>query len=182
LTRFPLRRRGFAVDIEGILEDLGLDIIYRPSLGLSVEAYAARDPRYIVMQEDAMSYPPRGRFTMAEEVCHRILEYKLWENETLPVGSKVHELTDRQHGIIEKNARGLAAEILQPEEIYRDRFGFHYARFDKQFSLEGDRLIRATIRAVAADFEVSMQSAAYRARVLNLIPVTQYKRVFPPML
>jgi Zn-dependent peptidase ImmA (M78 family) len=182
LKRFQSRRRGYAVDIEGILEDLGLDIIYRPSLGLPVEAYAARNPQFIVMREDAMSYPPRGRFTMAEEVCHRILEYELWGDETLPEGARVHELTDKQHETIERDARALAAEILQPEASYRQRFEFHRAKFAKQLSISGDRLIRASIRAVAVDFEVSMQSAAYRARVLDLISATVYKRVFPPML
>jgi Zn-dependent peptidase ImmA (M78 family) len=112
----------------------------------------------------------------------KFLEYQLWENETLPEGANVHELTDRQHEIIEKNARALAAEILQPEEIYLQRFKFHQARLQTEFSLAGDRLVRATIKAVASDFEVSMQSAAFRARILGLISPTFYKRAFPPML
>lgn len=115
LKRHPGRRLGdFAVDIEGIQEDLGLEILYRPSFGpLPVAGYVARDPRYIVLNEAQLLYMRRARFTIAEEVCHRILEWQLWKSSEIPEGAHAHELTNEQYDRIEVDARRLAAEILE---------------------------------------------------------------------
>ena len=86
LARFPTRRIGeFAIDIEGIQEDFDLEIIYRPGLGLDVAGYIARDPRYIVLNEFALVHLPRARFTIAEEVCHKILEWNLCQRYQLKI-------------------------------------------------------------------------------------------------
>jgi len=45
LTKFPRRRLGHAVDIEGILEDLGMDLLPRRDFRQYAEGYLARDPR-----------------------------------------------------------------------------------------------------------------------------------------
>jgi hypothetical protein len=88
LKKFPDKRLGdYAVDIEGIQEELGLEIIFRPGFGLPVAGYAAQDPRYIVLNELQLVYLPRARFTIAEEVCHRILEWDLWQHSELPAGA-----------------------------------------------------------------------------------------------
>src|SRR5205807_7414019 len=98
LDAFPDRRIGeFAIDIEGIQEELGLEIVFRPGLGLPVEGYIARDPRYILINELALVYLPRARFTIAEEVCHKILEWGLWESHKIPTGARAHELSDKQY-------------------------------------------------------------------------------------
>jgi hypothetical protein len=36
--------------------------------------YLARDPRLVVVDEAIFTYMPRARFTLAEKVCHLILE------------------------------------------------------------------------------------------------------------
>jgi hypothetical protein len=48
LARFPNRRLGLAVDIEGILEDLGLDLLPRRGIRPHAEGYLARDPRPLI--------------------------------------------------------------------------------------------------------------------------------------
>ena len=74
--RFPKRRLGLAIDIEGILEDMGLELLPRRGFRRHAEGYLARDPRIVVVDESIFAYMPRARFTLAEEVCHLILEYK----------------------------------------------------------------------------------------------------------
>jgi Zn-dependent peptidase ImmA (M78 family) len=121
LEKFPNRRIGeFAIDIEGIQEDLGLEIIFRPSLGLPVAGYIAQDPRYIVLNELQLVYLPRARFTISEEVCHKILEWNLWDSPQIPDGTHAHQLSKKQYDDIEVNARCLAAEILEPAAPFRD--------------------------------------------------------------
>ena len=83
LENYPSRRTGYAIDIEGITEDLNFEIIYRPLGLLPYSAYAAQDPKYLLVNEADLGYLPRFRFTLAEEVCHRILEWKLWNGEPM---------------------------------------------------------------------------------------------------
>jgi Zn-dependent peptidase ImmA (M78 family) len=170
LARFPKRRIGeFAIDIEGIQEDFDLEIIYRPGLGLDVAGYIARDPRYIVLNEFALVYLPRARFTIAEEVCHKILEWSLWTQDQIPEGARAHELSESQYRVIEQNARTLAAEILEPEEIFRQRFAHH--------SLNNG--IRTVARTLGEDFIVSSYAAGLRAHKLGLISKQTYRENFP---
>jgi hypothetical protein len=105
LAEFPRRRQSTAVDIEGILEDLDLDLLPRRGLKPHAEGYLARDPRTIVIDESILSYMPRARFTIAEEVCHLILEYKLWSGGRIPEGASCHELSEKSHFFVEKDAK-----------------------------------------------------------------------------
>jgi hypothetical protein len=76
--------------------------------------------RYIVLNELQLVYLPRARFTIAEEVCHRMLEWDLWKSSKIPEGAHAHELSDEQYSDIEHDARCLAVlkysnEILRAE-------------------------------------------------------------------
>jgi Zn-dependent peptidase ImmA (M78 family) len=182
LEAHPDRRIGeFAIDIEGIQEDLGLEIVYRPGLGLPVEGYIARDPKYIVLNEFALVYLPRARFTIAEEVCHKILEWGLWESGKIPKGARAHELSERQYRDIEENARDLAGEILEPESIFRQRWD-HHRLTASQAGRTGDRSIRAVAQATGDDFIVSPYAAGLRARKLGIITPVEYRGNFPVLL
>jgi Zn-dependent peptidase ImmA (M78 family) len=182
LDAHPDRRIGeFAIDVEGIQEDLGLVIVYRPGLGLPVEGYIARDPKYIVLNEFALVYLPRARFTIAEEVCHKILEWGLWQSGKIPVGARAHELSERQYRDIEENARDLAGEILEPEDIFRQRWE-HHRLASEQAGRSGDRLIRAVAQATGDDFIVSPYAAGLRAKKLKLISPAEYRPNFPILL
>ena len=82
---------------------------------------------------------------------------------------------------ISKSARCLAAEILQPEEVYRERFAHHEKRLRAE-GVTNDLLVKETIRAVAKDFDVSLHSAANRARVLKFLTNRRYDELFPTIL
>lgn len=179
--RFAHRVQGYSLDIEGIIEDLGISVIPRPMTGFDVEAYCAKDPRFIVINEGRLIYIPRARFTLCEEVCHRILEFDLWKNGKLPDGSMVHELSEAQYREIEKDACQLTAELLQPEPVFRERFAHHVSVLQTE-GLQGDLLIRSVIKAIAQNFKISISSTALRAKHLKLISSADYERLYYPLL
>jgi Zn-dependent peptidase ImmA (M78 family) len=178
LQRFPHRRRGKAVDIEGIIEDLGIAIIPRPFGSFSsTGAYLPKNPRLIVVNEGIFFSVPRARFTLSHEVCHRILEYELWQSGVLPEGADSHELSTEQYDLIESDARALAAEILQPEQLYRERFNSHYQLLEKA-SVPRALAVSTAVESVAEDFEVERTSAYRRAREVGLISEEEFKALF----
>jgi Zn-dependent peptidase ImmA (M78 family) len=182
LETFPTHRLGdFAVDIEKIQESLGLEIIFRPNFGaLPVAGYAAQDPNYIVLNELQLVYLPRARFTIAEEVSHKILEWDLWQSSKIPEGAHAHHLTDKQHQDIEENARSLAAEILEPAAIFKVRFNHHHKQAEED-GKTGNALIKSAARSTGEDFMVSDLAAAYRAKKLGLLTAAEYRGVYPPV-
>jgi len=178
LGKFPKRRLGLAVDIEGILEDLGLDLLPRRGVRPHAEGYLARDPRLIVVDEKIFTYPPRARFTLAEEVSHLVLEYDLWKGGRLPVGANCHELSEQQHFFVEKDAKSLASALLMPTAIFAETFNA------KQRELEAaaaPRLsaLRETLKHTAEIFQVSPKAAAVRALKLKLLARDALQRLFP---
>lgn len=179
MAAFPARRLGRAVDIEGILEDLGMDLLPRPGLRQhGIEGYLARDPRIIVVDESIFSYLPRARFTIAEEVCHLILEYRLWQGRKLPRGAAGHELDEKQHTFIEKDASSLAAALLMPRQAFVEVF--HGKR--QELEATGAPLLsvlRTTLERVADVFQVSPLAAIRRARKLKLISLGELKGLLP---
>lgn len=169
LNRFPDRRVGMAVDIEAIIEDLGVDILPRHGFRRHAEGYLAADPRIIVVDERIFTYLPRARFTLAEEICHLILEFELWEDGALAPGANLcHELTEEQHYAVERDAKSLAAMILMPEEEFSDAFTEKLAALETQ-GVSGVRALALARNHVAELFEVSPQSAGYRALDLKLV-------------
>ncbi|MDR3406612.1 MAG: ImmA/IrrE family metallo-endopeptidase [Chthoniobacter sp.] len=170
-----------AVDIERIIERCKLEIIYRPMAGIPVEAYIARNPKYIVVNERSLYYMPRVRFTLAEELSHRVLEFHLWNNSDscIPEGARVHELTPEQYDEIEHDARHLAAEIMMPEAEFRQRF---QQRMVEMKNLGGNPLIKLVVREVARDFDMSPMAVAYRCKLLKLITKTVYNTEFSIVL
>jgi Zn-dependent peptidase ImmA (M78 family) len=178
LARFPKRRLGLAVDIEGILEDLGMDLLPRRGIRPHAEGYLARDPRIIVVDEKIFTYPPRARFTLAEEVSHLILEYELWKGGRLPVGADSHELSEQQHFFVEKDAKSLAAALLMPAAIFAEIFNAKRRELEAAAAPEPDAL-RETLKHAGEIFQVSPKAAAVRARKLKLISLAELKRLLP---
>lgn len=178
LGRFPSRRLGLAVDIEGILEDLGLDLLPRRGIRPYAEGYLARDPRIIVVDEKIFTYPPRARFTLAEEVSHLILEYRLWKGGDLPVGANSHELSEQQHFFVEKDAKSLASALLMPAAIFKEMFNAKRSELQAAGAPELDAL-RETLKHVGEVFQVSPMAAAIRARKLKLITPKELERLIP---
>lgn len=175
---FPKRRLGLAVDIEGILEDLGLELLPRRGFRRHAEGYLARDPRLIVVDESIFAYLPRARFTLAEEVCHLVLEYKLWSGGKLPQGADGHELSEKQHIFIEKDASTLAAALLLPSAEFAATFNSKLRELEATGAPELN-VLRETVKHVADVFQVSPAAAGYRARKLRLISVEMLKALLP---
>lgn len=168
LSIFPKRRLGLAVDIEGMLEDFGLELLPRQGVRKYAEGYLARDPRWIVVDESIFSYLPRARFTLAEEVCHLVLEYRLWAGGKIPKGADGHELSEEQHFFIEKDATSLASALLMPVAEFVAAFNARLRELEATGAPQFN-LLRETLKYVAEVFQVSPKAAGYRAKKLRLI-------------
>jgi Zn-dependent peptidase ImmA (M78 family) len=175
---FPKRRIGLAVDIEGILEDIGLELLPRRGFRRYAEGYLARDPRIVVVDESIFAYMPRARFTLAEEVCHLVLEYKLWSGGELPVGADGHELSEKQHVFIEKDASGLASALLMPAEEFVAMFNAKLREFEAMGAPEFN-VLREAVRHTADIFQVSPSAAGWRARKLRLLSAEMVRALLP---
>lgn len=175
---FPKRRIGLAVDIEGILEDFGLELLPRRGFRRHAEGYLARDPRLIVVDESIFAYLPRARFTLAEEVCHLVLEYKLWTGGKLPHGSDGHELSEQQHVFIEKDASTLASALLLPSAEFAATFNSKLRELEATGAPQLN-VLRETVKHVADVFQVSPAAAGFRSRKLRLISAEMLKALLP---
>jgi len=156
---FPKRRLGLAVDIEGILEDFGLELLPRRGVRRHAEGYLARDPRLIVVDESIFAYLPRARFTLAEEVCHLVLEYKLWSGGTLPHGADGHELSEAQHVFIEKDASSLASALLMPVAEFAATFNSKHRELEATGAPQLN-VLRETVKHVAEVFRSALRRLA----------------------
>jgi Zn-dependent peptidase ImmA (M78 family) len=183
LAKFPARRDGFVVNIEGLVEDFDLTLIFRSMRGIPVEAYLARDPNFVVINQEYIHHRERYRFSVAHELAHRVLEFNLLNDgpRRSEEPKPTHELSAQEYRAIERDAMRLASEILQPEQDYRERFAHHQNNLQVQGGSK-EALLRATIRAVAHDFRVSVHSTAFRAHVLGFITRKRYDEMFPPIL
>ena len=167
------RMEGNCLDIELLVEDYGCRILPR-SLPNEIVAYTPKDPRFIVITAHAYSYRPNIRYTAAEELSHRILEYKLYGNGQLPKGAKNYELTRKQRKDIEDNAEMLAGALLMPKVLF-------LAEWTKQrgvHATDGYRppldVIRKALNGVADIFGVICFMAWRRARDLGQITHDDY--------
>jgi Zn-dependent peptidase ImmA (M78 family) len=181
LDRFKACRYGpCAVDIEAIQEQLGFEILFRPSLGLDgLKGYAATDAKFIVVSEGRPSKDIR--YTVSHEVAHKILEFGLWDNGKIPDGAHSHELPPDQYKAIEENAWELAAELLEPHPEFADVFNEHRKAAENQ-GITGDAAIFAAGVNTAKDFDVILRAAGRRAWKLGLITEAEHKRAFPQMM
>ena len=181
LTQFAGIRQDWAVDIEAIVEGMGIDILYREMRGIPLDAYLARTPRTIVVNQYNLKPLTRFRFTLAHELSHHILEFQLWNEPGLrmPRGATYLELTPAQYRAIERDAGQLAAELLQPEDHYRERFATHKEELVKKAKVPEDQMLGTIIHLVARDFDVSPRSAGYRAVILGFITQQKFELMFP---
>lgn len=177
--QFPKRRLNLAVDIEGILEDLGAELLPRRNFRRHAEGYLARDPRIIVVDESIFAYMPRARFTLAEEVCHLVLEYRLWSGGELPEGADGHQLSEKQHILIEKDASGLASALLMPGGEFVGAFNAKLRELEATGAPELN-VLRETLKHLADMFQVSPRAAGHRACKLRLLSSAVRNLLFPP--
>jgi Zn-dependent peptidase ImmA (M78 family) len=172
--------------VEGIIDDFDLRIIPRPwNDSLGVEAYVAKDPHVIVVNERLYSNAKRLRFTFAEELSHRLLEWDLWLKKELPKGAQSHELTAEQYQRIEYDAKKLAAEILMPSSVFEQQFKTHCRNLETQCATKKPNrgwLLRTVNDMLAGEFDVSTLSLSLRLKELKLISLADYKAHLGPSL
>ena len=161
-----------------ILEDFDLELLPRRGVRRHAEGYLARDPRLIVVDESIFSYMPRARFTLAEEVCHLILEYRLWSSGELPAGADGHELSEQQHVLIEKDASELAAALLMPAAEFVATFNGKLRDLEATGAPEFN-VLRETVKQVAEVFQVSPPAAGWRSRKLRLLSADMVRALLP---
>jgi len=181
LHRFPDRRRGYSVEVEGIVEDLGITILPRPISKIPIDGYVAADCRYILVNELQFRLPNRLRFTVAEELSHLILEFHLWENGKVPEGARCHEISQETWRAIERDAKQLAASILLPEDVFQERFAFHYTDL-RSANIDEETSTKIAIKKTAFEMRASNRAAANRAYDLRIINDTQREHLFPVLL
>lgn len=122
----------------------------------------------IVIDESVLSYLPRAGFTIAEEVRHLMLEFKLWKGVEIPEGANGHELSERTHFFVEKDAKTMAYALSMPRDDFRVAFRSSL-RDPTASGVPESKVVGKTSTGVAEPFEVSPRAALYRARNLKLI-------------
>lgn len=144
------------VQVVPIAEALGLNV-YRASdwpdttSGMIVRDTERGGPSGFSIYVNALHSEVRRRFTIAHEVAHFVLHRDL-------IGDGITEDALYRSGFsdaIEREANGLAAEILMPRHLVRECFS------------EGMR----DPADFAAKFNVSLQAMEFRLRNLGLAPV-----------
>lgn len=165
-----------AVDIERIIEAEGFDILYRKSLGIEgLKGYMPYDPKLIVMS--SFGHPRELRYTAAHEFAHKILEAQLLKNGNFPDGAHASQLTKQQRKDIEENTWELAADLIEPNPPFAERYSLHR----KEAEASGLSVLAAIYKAVrdtSDDFDVVLRASARRAMKLKIITAEEHGRAF----
>lgn len=150
-------RHEVPVDIEWIAKDQGAQIRLEPLEDTVSGVLVIRDG-VATIGVNSSHADTRRRFTIAHELGHYLLHKQLshvfvdavyFRDQESSDGTMLHE--------IEANA--FAAELLMPESILRERFGYHpIADLDED-----------AIKIEAATLRVSMQALTIRLTTLGLI-------------
>jgi Zn-dependent peptidase ImmA (M78 family) len=181
LAKHPTRVKPSWVDIEGVVEDMGLTLLPRPGIQkrASMEAFLPRHPDYIIIDEDYGNDLPYFRLIIGEEISHRILEPELWK-QGVPKGANIYELDKQIYDDIEADAYRMAVAILMPLEKFTKRFRFHFEKIlSKGISNNHDDKVNACVVALANDFEVSFNGVVTRGRLSGLFKGTIQRKELP---
>lgn len=145
------------VNLGAIFADLGISYRELP-IGSGESGWIERTGDDFEIVVNASDPEARRRFTAAHELAHYLIHRDLMDH-----GSRMMRHTDRLYGAIEDNpnspfkrhhevqANKLAAQIVMPAQLVRDKFR------------ENPNHV-----ALAAEFEVSAQAMEIRLRTLRL--------------
>lgn len=133
---------GRSADIEGLIKKLGGQI----APGYSRESLHVNGPGDFIIYLPQMTSDRRDRFTMAHEVGHYFLHYRL------PNLTGVESFSRGEQNSVETQANVFASALLMPAERFRRAFARH----------KGDKW------ALAQEFDVSPVAAEVRSQVLGL--------------
>ncbi len=182
LQKYPDRVKPCWVDIEGILEDMGISLLPRPGIQkrCNVDAYLPRHPNYVVIDEDYGSDLPYFRLIIGEEISHRIIEPDLWK-QGVPEGANIYEVDKQIYDDIEGDAYRMALALLMPQPKFTKRFRFHIDQILEKFQNSNslnDR-IGYCVNALANDFEVTFNGVVSRGRLTGLFKGQITKKELP---
>ena len=115
------RTRSVPVDLEGLIDELGLKLYIDHSMPPSIAGKLQRDPhvpsgfRVVINGRDNER---RQRFTMAHEVAHFVLHRDLFEDGLVDDAMYRSSLSDEY----ERQANRFAAQILLPAAALREAY------------------------------------------------------------
>ena len=94
------------------------------------------------------------------------------------MGADGHELSETQHVLIEKDAGGLASDLLLPAAEFVATFNAKLRELEATGAPEFN-VLRETIKHVAEVFQVSPPAAGWRARKLRLLSAEMVRALLP---
>jgi hypothetical protein len=181
LAKYPRRVEGYQVNIEGLLEDMGITPLPRPGIKklTAIDAFLPRDPNFMVIDEDYGSDLPYFRLVIAEEISHRIIEPELWA-QGVPEGASIFEIDRHIYDEIEGDAYRMSLALLMRRESYVERFQAHFAATIKiNPTNHYEEKVRYCIDALSNDFEVTFNGAASRGNHIGLFKGQITKKELP---
>jgi hypothetical protein len=182
LAKFPTRVKTCWVDIEGVLEDMGISLLPRPGIQkmASVDAFLPRNPNFVIIDEDYGTDLPFFRLIIGEEISHRIIEPELWA-KGVPEGANIYEIDKQIYDDIEGDAYRMALALLMPETKFTERYRFHWAQIVEKIQTNNNYndKINYCVNALANDFEVTFNAVVSRGRLTGLFKGIITKKELP---
>lgn len=181
LKKHPKRVNGYQVDVEGILEDMGISLLPRPGIKklLAIDAYLPRNKNHILIDEDYATDLPYFRAVIAEEISHRVIEPELW-TQGVPPGANIYELDKQAYDDIESDAYRMGLAILMPRKQYTERYNFHLEQSTKIIpKTPCDDHKEFAIDKLSNDFDISFNAVASRGNHIGLFRGFIQKKALP---
>jgi Zn-dependent peptidase ImmA (M78 family) len=156
--------------VEELIEDLGFEIYPVKGLSRYAEGFLPRKGKRIYVDEDQMlTFEPRYRFTLAEELAHFLLIESIFPGKTEDqIAKEIDAFSDPEYGDFERNAKYLAGALLMPQVRFSERYKVLEGVFSER-STSKPYVIRAVLQSLSKEFCVSHESAGIRANMLDLI-------------
>jgi Zn-dependent peptidase ImmA (M78 family) len=172
LAKAPQCIKGRRVDIERLLQEgHHVQILSFTDLARKWKTYAFIDTTGKCVFVDAdlmddMALAKRYRFTLAEELAHRLLHTGLFANcRTVEDRMAIEDaLNEVRRDRLESNARALASAILMPEATLRP---FVESVMGRCVDEHGHVLVDKLASAIAQEYDVNFRAAKRRLKLLG---------------
>ena len=175
-------------NLENILKRFPeIKVEYDESLPVDLLGKFVMDTKRIVLNKSLLAYPHRARFTIAHELGHYILHYKVVKKYILAFGDSketlVEAIQEDEYKAFEIQANRFASSLLMPQELI---YPVVVSAF-KKFQINKGRLYVDSQRCnlvnyhqvlsyLSEIFKVSKLALAYRMQGLNLLVVDKSAR------
>lgn len=162
---------GLSLLIEPLIESVGYTIFPIKGLAEIAEAYIPVKRGYIFVDEDQYMNGGsfRWRFILAEELAHSLIHRPLFDGKTPEEIAAFQEaISDKEYLNIEQEAKYLAGALLMPRKKFAERFD-HFYSIHSQRLTNNLRILKAVVRDLNLDFNVSYYSICVRSMHLKLV-------------